>query len=65
MFDLSAQYQVTDALQVYGKINNLLNTDPPLIANNATLKALGDSSSLYPEYDLGRVFGIGVRYTWE
>jgi len=56
---------VTDALQVYGKINNLLNTDPPMIANNATLKALADSSSLYPEYDLGRVFGVGVRYTWD
>jgi outer membrane receptor protein involved in Fe transport len=65
VFDLSVQYQITDKFQVYGKINNLLNTDPPLIANNATLKALGNSSSLYPEYDLGRVFGIGVRYTWD
>jgi outer membrane receptor protein involved in Fe transport len=65
LFDLSTQYQVTDELQVYAKINNVLNTDPPLIANNATLKALADSSSLYPEYDLGRVFGIGVRYTWQ
>ena len=65
VFDLSTQYQVTDEFQVYAKINNLLNTDPPMIANNATLKALADSSSLYPEYDLGRVFGIGVRYTWE
>ena len=64
LFDLSTEYQLTDTLQVYGKINNLLNTDPPMIANNATLKALGDSSSLYPEYDLGRVFGVGVRYTW-
>jgi len=65
IFDLSVQYQLTDKFQVYGKINNLLNTDPPMIANNATLKALADSSSLYPGYDLGRVFGIGVRYTWE
>jgi iron complex outermembrane receptor protein len=65
LFDLSTQYQLTDDLQVYGKINNLLNQSPPLIANNATLKALADSSSLYPEYDLGRVFGIGVRYTWQ
>jgi len=65
LFDLSAQYQLTDSFQVYGKINNLLNTNPPLIANNGVLKELGDSSSLYPEFDLGRVFGIGVRYTWE
>jgi iron complex outermembrane receptor protein len=65
LFDLSTQYQLTDDIQVYGKINNLLNTSPPLIANNATLKSLADSSSLYPEYDLGRVFGIGVRYTWQ
>jgi outer membrane receptor protein involved in Fe transport len=52
-------------VEARGKINNLLNQSPPLIANNATLKALADSSSLYPEYDLGRVFGIGVRYAWE
>lgn len=64
LFDLSTQYQLTDRIQLYGKINNLLNTDPPMIANNATLKALGDSSYLYSAYDLGRVFGIGVRYTW-
>jgi iron complex outermembrane receptor protein len=65
LFDLSTQYQLTEEIQVYGKINNLLNTSPPLIANNSTLKALADSSSLYPEYDLGRVFGIGVRYAWQ
>jgi iron complex outermembrane receptor protein len=60
LFDLSTQYQLTEEIQVYGKINNLLNTSPPLIANNSTLKALADSSSLYPEYDLGRVFGSGA-----
>lgn len=64
LFDLSTQYQLTDKIQFYGKINNLLNTDPPMIANNATLKALGDSSYLYSAYDLGRVFGVGLRYTW-
>jgi len=27
VFDLSVQYQLTDKFQIYGKINNLLNTD--------------------------------------
>ena len=42
---------------------------PPLkavmIDKNSTLKALAEMSSLYTYYDLGRVFGIGVRYTWQ
>ena len=65
LFDLSTQYQLNNEIQFDAKINNLLNTNPPLIANDATLEALLDSSPLYPEFVLGRVFGIGARYTWE
>ncbi|HEX4271985.1 MAG TPA: TonB-dependent receptor [Rhizomicrobium sp.] len=61
-FDLSGSYQITDRIQLYGKINNLLNQNPPMIANNATLKALADSSLLYDQ--VGRLFGVGVRYTF-
>jgi outer membrane receptor protein involved in Fe transport len=61
-FDLSGSYQINDRIQLYGKINNLLNQNPPMIANNATLKALADSSLLYDQ--IGRLFGVGVRYTF-
>jgi iron complex outermembrane receptor protein len=61
-FDMSVQYDLTDRVQLYGKINNLLNQDPPFIAENATLKALADTSQIYDR--LGRVFGLGVRYKW-
>ena len=61
-FDAGLQYDVTDRLEVYGKINNLLNQDPPLLADNATLKALADTSNIYDR--LGRVYGIGLRYRW-
>jgi hypothetical protein len=33
-----------------------------MIAENATLKALADTSQIYDR--LGRVFGLGVRYRW-
>ena len=61
-FDLSAQYDLTDRVEVYGKINNALNQNPPFLANNAVIKALGNSSFLYDS--IGRVFGVGVRYRW-
>jgi len=61
-FDLSAQYELTDRVEVYGKINNALNQNPPFLANNGLIKALANSSFLYDS--LGRVFGVGVRYRW-
>jgi outer membrane receptor protein involved in Fe transport len=60
--DLSAQYQVNDHLQLYGKVENLFDTNPPLIASNTITVALAASSQFY---DLvGRRFGIGARYRW-
>ena len=61
-FDLSVQYDLTDRVEMYAKVNNLLNQDPPMIAENATLKALADTSQIYDR--LGRLFGLGVRYRW-
>jgi outer membrane receptor protein involved in Fe transport len=49
-------------VEVYGNINNALNQNPPFLANNAVIKALGNSSFLYDS--IGRVFGVGVRYRW-
>lgn len=48
--------------ELYGKINNALNQDPPMIADGSTLKALAAASQIYDR--IGRVFGIGIRYRW-
>ena len=61
-FDAGMQYDVTDRVEVYGKINNLLNQNPPFLADNATLKALADTSNIYDR--MGRVYGVGLRYRW-
>jgi iron complex outermembrane receptor protein len=60
--DLSAQYDVTEHLQLYAKVENLFDTDPPLIASNTITVAAAASSQFY---DLrGRYFGFGARYRW-
>jgi iron complex outermembrane receptor protein len=60
--DLSGQYRVSKNIEVYAKINNVFNLDPPMIADNATLKALANSSQFYDS--IGRVYGLGVRFRW-
>ncbi|WP_162875477.1 TonB-dependent receptor plug domain-containing protein [Sphingomonas crusticola] len=60
--DISAQYRINDHFEIYGKINNLLDKDPPFIADNAIIKALPNSSSYYD--NIGRVYGLGARYRW-
>lgn len=60
--DLTAQYDLTARMQVYGKVENVLDKDPPLIANGTITVAQAASS---PFYDvLGRMFGLGFRYRW-
>jgi outer membrane receptor protein involved in Fe transport len=62
-YDLSAQYNVTEHLQVYGKIENLFDKDPPLLAEGTIIRAgAANASSLYDT--IGRMFGIGARYKW-
>ena len=60
--DFSVQYEVARNFEVYGKINNAFNLDPPPIADNATLKALANSSGYYDS--IGRVYGLGFRFRW-
>jgi len=57
--DLSAQYDLTENVQIYAKVENLLDKDPPLIADSTITVALAAASQFY---DLrGRVVGIGGR----
>ncbi len=60
--DLSALYQVTDALELRAGITNLLDKDPPIVATE--ISGTG-SANTYPTYDtLGRqiFFGATARF---
>ena len=60
--DLSAQYDLTERVQLYAKVENVLDKDPPLIANGTITIAASAGSQFY---DLrGRFFGFGARYRW-
>ena len=58
--DLSVEYNVTKHVQLYAKIENLLDTAPPLIAGNTITIAPASSSQFYDMR--GRMFGVGARY---
>lgn len=56
--DLSASYKITDNIEVYGKIDNLLNNGPPVIPNNIVQPTVSNSQM----YDkIGRYYVGGVR----
>lgn len=56
--DLSASYKITENVEVYGKIDNLLDTAPPIIPNNIVQPTVSNSQM----YDkIGRYFVGGVR----
>lgn len=57
--DASIQYSVTDAFQIYAKVENLLDTAPPLLANNTITVAAASTSQFYDQR--GRVVGVGTR----
>ncbi|GAA4222000.1 TonB-dependent receptor [Sphingomonas endophytica] len=57
--DMSVTYDVTDRFQIYAKVENLTDTDPPLLAESSITVAL---ATLSQYHDLrGRVVGIGGR----
>jgi len=57
---LNAGYQVSQALNLYVKVDNLTDTDPPLLAGNTIIRAQAAGTAGY--YDqLGRSFTIGAR----
>jgi outer membrane receptor protein involved in Fe transport len=60
--DFGAKYDVTDTLQAYVSITNLMNEDPAIIANG---QGIGSQQRNLNEtfYDLlGRQFRVGVRF---
>lgn len=61
--DLSASYDLTKAVQIYAKVENLTDVAPPLLAENTVVRAGAANASGF--YDvIGRNFGIGVRARW-
>lgn len=55
VLDFNLAYQVTDEVEVFGVINNVFDSDPPLAAS-----AQGGTTQVY--YDpIGRYYKVGVR----
>lgn len=58
--DVSASYKFGKGLQIYGKVDNLLNREPtPSPQTNTGLDA---NPALYDL--LGRFYHVGLRYTF-
>ena len=66
-FDLFASWKITDRYSLRGGVDNLFNTDPPIVGNDPTLSNTqreGDNaaSTIPGVYDvLGRRFYVGVK----
>lgn len=60
--DLSAQYDLNERTQIYAKLENALDTDPPLASQSTITIAAAASSAGYD--NLGRLYGVGIRYRW-
>ena len=58
-FNVGGTYNLDEHWQVFGKIENVTNVDPPAIANNAPNTAMGVNPSLYDT--IGRLYRVGVR----
>jgi len=58
--DFTGEYQVSENFQLFLKVENMLDKDPPLIAENVTGRAGAATASGF--FDLiGRNFGVGAR----
>jgi outer membrane receptor protein involved in Fe transport len=60
--DLNLLYDIRKGVQVYAKVENLLDTDPPIMASNETLRANSAGLNFYPL--LGRTFAAGFRLSF-
>jgi len=58
-FNVGGTYNLDEHWQVFGKIDNVTNVDPPAIANAAPNTAMGVNPSLYDT--IGRLYRVGVR----
>ena len=62
-FDLSANYSFGERWEVYGKVENLLDKDMPIMPGATVIRAgAHDNATFYDRF--GRAFGLGVRYRW-
>jgi iron complex outermembrane receptor protein len=60
--DLRASYKWSDNIQLYGAIDNVINTPPPIPAASSNALNFYDQSTRDDIYDaIGRSFRIGVR----
>ncbi len=58
-FNVGGTYNLDDRWQVFGRIDNVTNVDPPAIASAAPNTALGVNPSIYDT--IGRMYRVGIR----
>jgi outer membrane receptor protein involved in Fe transport len=59
-YAVNAAYDLTETANVFVKVDNLFDTDPPFLSGNAIIKAQAAGGGGY--YDqIGRYFTVGVR----
>ena len=57
---VNGSYDISETANVFLKVDNLLDTDPPLLSGNTIIRAQAAGSAGY--YDvIGRAFTVGVR----
>lgn len=61
--DLSVEYRINEHFQLYAKVENLFDKDPPLLAENTIVRAGAASASSFYDF-VGRDLGIGARIRW-
>ncbi|MBT2187314.1 TonB-dependent receptor plug domain-containing protein [Sphingobium nicotianae] len=59
--DLSASYKITDFLEIYGKVDNLLDVSPPILPNAITQPTVANSQ-MFDKVGRYYVFGARVRF---
>jgi iron complex outermembrane receptor protein len=65
-FDLTARHHINDDVDVFGSVDNLFNTKPPLDVNNYGAGSNGFGLNYDPTYAqagaVGRFYTIGVSF---
>jgi len=58
-FNVGGTFNLDESWQVFGRIDNVTNVDPPAIANAAPNTSMGVNPALYDT--IGRLYRVGIR----
>ena len=65
-FDLRSSWKINDNVQIYGAIDDVLNTPPPAIVQSNAVNSFANPNTRADIYDaLGRMFRGGIRLNFQ